>query len=111
MECAETTYHNNPSDYFMAPNGDSDVLSDVLREGVFTACNTVMDPTLLYFIDDCVFDFALCNTADQETCYCSSLATYAAACAAADMMSPNWRRLYCHKRMGSTYIHNVHVRT
>ena len=134
-------YNNDPSDDFMAPNGEpvatpdafgngwlyvtgntncgalsvpgpipNDTLMmgqnrcDVLREGVFTACNAVVDPTP--FIDDCVFDFALCNAADQETCYCNSLATYAAACAAAGVTPPNWRRFYCRKCSSSMYIHS-----
>ena len=68
---------------------------NVLREGVFTACNTVVDPTP--FINNCVFDFAHCNALNQETCYCDSLATYAAACASAGVTPPNWRRFYCRK--------------
>ena len=68
---------------------------NVLREGVFTACNVVVDPTP--FINNCVFDFTHCNALDQETCYCDSLATYAAACASAGVTPPNWRRFYCRK--------------
>ena len=79
-------------------------------------CNAVVDPTP--FINNCGFDFSLCNATDREACYCDSLATYAAACAAAGVPPSNWRRSYCRKCMcncacSSTiyvlYLCDVHI--
>ena len=70
-----------------------------LTRTVFASCNAAVDPTR--FIENCMFDFCLCNNADREDCFCDSLATYAAACAAAGVPPSNWRRLYCRKYINS----------
>jgi len=67
----------------------------VLREGVFSACNGVVDPT--EFIESCEFDFCCCSDADREDCYCDSLAAYAEACATAGVTLSTWRNSFCHK--------------
>ena len=67
----------------------------VLREGVFSACNRVVDPT--QFIENCEFDFCCCTDAEREDCYCDSLAAYAAACAEAGVVLSTWRNFFCRK--------------
>ena len=68
---------------------------EAMSQTVFTSCNAVIDPT--QFIENCMFDYCLCNDVDREDCFCDSLATYAAACAAAGVPPPNWRRFHCRK--------------
>ena len=141
-------YNNNPSDDFMAPNGDSlttpdafgnswlyansslnsgcsglsvpptcsnDIMTEAqtrceaMSQTIFTSCNTVIDPT--QFIENCMFDYCLCNDVDRENCFCDSLATYAAACAAAGVTPPNWRRFHCRKCMSSTCIISIFIST
>ena len=75
---------------------------EAMRQTVFASCNAVVDPTR--FIENCMFDFCLCNDEDREDCFCDSLATYAAACAAAGIPPSNWRRFYCRKYMNSACI-------
>jgi len=67
----------------------------VLREGVFSACNSVVDPT--QFIENCEFDYCCCSDADREECYCDNLAAYAAACADAGVTLSTWRNSFCRK--------------
>ena len=67
----------------------------VLRGGVFSACNNVVDPT--QFIENCEFDYCCCSDADREDCYCDSLAAYAAACAEAGVVLSTWRNSFCRK--------------
>ena len=78
---------------------------EAMSQTVFTSCNTVVDPT--QFIENCMFDYCLCNDVDREDCFCDSLATYAAACAAAGATPPNWRRFHCRKCMSSTCIMSI----
>ena len=66
-----------------------------LRMGVFNVCNSAIDPT--EFINGCELDYCLCSDAEREDCYCNSLSTYAAACAAVGITIPNWRSLFCRK--------------
>ena len=67
----------------------------VLREGVFSACNNVVDPT--QFIENCEFDYRCCSDTDREDCYCSNLATYATTCAEAGVVLSTWRNSFCRK--------------
>ena len=67
----------------------------VLREGVFSACNNVVDPT--QFIENCEFDYCCCSDTDREDCYCDNLASYAAACADAGVVLSTWRNSFCRK--------------
>ena len=76
----------------------------VLREGVFSTCNNVVDPT--QFIENCEFDYCCCSEADREDCYCDNLAAYAAACAEAGVVLSTWRNSFCRKlryRNGDIY--------
>ena len=66
-----------------------------LSKGVFSVCNSIIDPT--EFIKGCELDYCLCSEEDREDCYCNSLSTYAAACAAAGVIIPNWRNFFCRK--------------
>ena len=68
---------------------------DELSKGVFSVCNSVIDPT--EFIKGCELDYCLCSEGDREDCYCNSLSTYAAACAAVGVIIPNWRNFVCRK--------------
>ena len=67
----------------------------VLREGVFSVCSKVVDPTL--YIENCEFDYCCCTETDREDCYCDNLATYAAACADAGVVLSTWRNFFCRK--------------
>ena len=66
-----------------------------LMMGVFNVCNSMVDPT--DFILGCELDYCLCSDEERENCYCNSLSTYAAACAADGVIIPNWRNLFCRK--------------
>ena len=66
-----------------------------LRMGVFSVCNDMVDPT--DFILGCELDYCLCSNEDREDCYCNSLSTYTAACAAVGVIIPNWRNFFCRK--------------
>ena len=66
-----------------------------LRMGVFSVCNDMIDPE--EFIIGCELDYCLCSNGDREDCYCNSLSTYAAACAAVGVIIPNWRNFFCRK--------------
>ena len=68
---------------------------EAMSRTVFTSCNAIINPTT--FIENCMYDYCLCNDIDREDCFCDSLATYAGACAAAGVPPPNWRRFYCRK--------------
>jgi len=67
----------------------------VLKEGVFSACNNVVDP--IVFIESCEFDFCCCSDADREDCYCDNLSAYAEACATAGVTLSTWRNFFCRK--------------
>ena len=67
----------------------------VLREGVFSTCNNVVDPT--QYIENCEFDYCCCSEADREDCYCDNLAAYATACAEAGVVLSTWRNSFCRK--------------
>ena len=67
----------------------------VLREGVFSACNRVIDPTP--FIENCEFDYGCIADINREEFYCDSLAAYAAACADAGVPLSTWRNSFCRK--------------
>ena len=66
-----------------------------LLNNVFNVCNNAVDPEP--YIDNCVFDYCSCNKTEREDCYCNSLATYAAVCAANRIVIPNWREAFCRK--------------
>ena len=68
---------------------------NVTRQGSFSPCNSVVDPTP--FIENCEFDYCCCSVEEREDCYCDNLAIYAAACAKAGKPPSNWRSLYCRK--------------
>ena len=68
---------------------------NVTRQGPFSACNSVVDPTS--FIENCEFDYCCCADVEREDCYCDNLETYAAACAKAGIPPSNWRNLHCRK--------------
>jgi len=67
----------------------------VLREGVFAACNAVVDPTT--FIENCEFDYCCCPDEDRDNCLCDNLEAYAATCADAGVALANWRDGLCRK--------------
>ena len=67
----------------------------VLTQGVFSACNNVVDPTP--YIEDCEFDFCCCDDTDREDCYCDNLAAYAAACADVGVVLSTWRNSFCRE--------------
>ena len=94
-----------PIDPPMCPNDimlEAKSRCEAINQTVFASCNAVIDPT--QFIENCMFDYCLCNEVDKEDCFCDSLATYAAACAAAGVTPPNWRRFYCRKYISRTYF-------
>ena len=66
-----------------------------LLNSVFNVCNNEVDP--LPYINNCVFDYCSCNETEMKDCYCNSLATYAAVCAANRIVIPNWREVFCRK--------------
>ena len=82
--------------------GEAQSRCEVMTQTVFASCNAFVDPTP--FIENCMFDFCLCNDENIDDCFCDSLATYAAACAAAGVPPSNWRRFYCRK-----YTSSIHV--
>ena len=65
----------------------------VMREGVFRAGNTVLDPSP--FIEACEYDYCYCDIASREECYCNSLSAYAAACSDSGIVLSDWRNSYC----------------
>ena len=67
----------------------------VLREGVFSGCNRVIDPTP--FIENCEFDYGCGTDTNREETYCDSLAAYARACADAGVPLSTWRNSLCRK--------------
>lgn len=72
--------------------GGAQVRCGELRGSFFSVCNQVVSPS--GFIDNCIIDICNCNEDDVDECYCNSLATYAAACAAAGVILPDWRGFY-----------------
>jgi len=68
---------------------------ELMRQGAFAICNAAIDPAP--FIEDCMFDYCLCNDEDREDCYCNILSAYAAACSSVGLPPPNWRRSICRK--------------
>lgn len=74
---------------------EAETRCEVMRQTVFTSCNAIIDPTP--FIENCIYDYCLCNDVDREDCFCDSLASYAAACASAGVPPSNWRRFHCRK--------------
>ena len=82
---------------------DGQTRCSVLTQGVFSACNNVVDPTP--FIEDCEFDFCCCDDTECEDCYCDNLAAYAVACADAGVVLERasfsklsaWRNFFCRK--------------
>ena len=60
----------------------------ILKDKEFKACHKKVDPD--EYIADCEYDYCLCKEEDREECYCDSVATYAAACAAAGIVL-EWR--------------------
>ena len=69
----------------------------ILSEGVFRACNGVIDPTP--FIESChsEFDYGCSDDVNREEYYCDNLAAYAGACAAAGVPLSTWRNSFCRK--------------
>ena len=74
---------------------DARVRCNNLLSSIFNACSNAVDP--LPFVKNCIADYCSCNETDREDCYCNSLATYAAACAAKSIIIPNWRKVFCCK--------------
>ena len=72
---------------------DGQTRCNVLTQGVFSACNNVVDPTP--YIEDCEFDYCCCDDTDREDCYCDNLAAYAVACADAGVVLSTWRNSFC----------------
>ena len=73
------------------PKSDENKAKDkckILKGKEFKACHDKVDPD--DYIADCEYDYCLCKEEDREECYCDSLATYAAACAAAGI-ALDWR--------------------
>ena len=56
----------------------------ILNGALFRPCHDKVDPN--EYIADCEYDYCFCDEDDRENCYCDSLATYAAACAAAGIV-------------------------
>ena len=61
----------------------------------FTTCHRVVNPNS--FNDACLDDYCLSNEQNRQDLYCSSLITYAAACAAQNIVLPTWRYFNCCK--------------
>ena len=78
-----------------------------LMNSVFSVCNSIIDPT--EFIKGCELDYCLCSDAEREDCYCNSLSTYAAACAAAGVTIPNWRTFFCRKYNIYVYAYVIQI--
>ena len=76
-----------------------------LSEKYFEPCNGVISPR--FFQRNCVNDLCFCNEDDREKCYCESLATYAAACAAAGVALPDWRAFYNCRKYTNMYRNTV----
>jgi len=68
---------------------------NVLRGIYFSSCNNVVDPTP--YIDDCIFDYCRCPSAQREDCYCDSLENYAKECSAKGIVLNKWKNFYCRK--------------
>ena len=66
-----------------------------LLNAVFNVCNSVVDPTK--FIEGCKLDYCQCSEENREDCYCNSLSSYAAACAANGVIISDWRNFSCCK--------------
>ena len=66
-----------------------------LTTGVFSACNSVVDP--VSFVEGCMLDYCFCSVEDREKCYCDSLSAYAAICALNGVIISNWRDIFCRK--------------
>ena len=60
----------------------------ILKKRQFRSCNRRVEPD--EYIANCEYDYCLCKEEERDECYCDSLATYAAACAAADVIL-HWR--------------------
>ena len=79
---------------------------EVMRQGAFAICNAAIDPAP--FIEDCMFDYCLCNDEDREDCYCNILSAYAAACSSVGLQPPNWRRSICRKCTRIVYVEIIY---
>ena len=67
----------------------------VLMGEVFSICNSFVNPA--QFIENCEFDYRCCDDSNREVCYCSVLASYAAACADVGVTLSTWRNSYCRE--------------
>jgi len=77
-------------------------MCSTMQDQFFSACNPAVDP--IPFMRNCIIDVCGCNADDRKECYCESLATYAAACAAKGVALPDWRTHYqCRKCQLNTY--------
>ena len=92
LSCDVTSFSNScqASDVINAQEKCNELLNSV-----FNVCNNEVDP--VPYINNCVFDYCSCNETEREDCYCNSLATYAAVCAAKRIVIPNWREVFCCK--------------
>ena len=75
----------------------------ILQQEMFAVANSMVDPAP--FINDCIYDYCLCNEADREECFCNILANYAGACANNGIVINNWRDTVCgmHARICNVY--------
>jgi len=77
-------------------NGGAQSTCRALTGSFFEACNDVVNPR--EFQVNCISDQCNCNADDVDNCFCESLSTYAAACAAKGVALPNWRTFFrCRK--------------
>jgi len=68
---------------------------DSLLGDDFSPCSDVVNP--FPFIDDCFYDDCICNDQNRGNCYCNSLLTYTAICAAHGIILPTSRTFNCCK--------------
>ena len=61
---------------------------NILGSSLFKPCHDIINPD--EYIANCEYDYCFCKEEERDECYCESLATYAAACAAAGVII-DWR--------------------
>ena len=61
---------------------------NILGSSLFEPCHNAINPD--EYIANCEYDYCLCKEEERDECYCGSLATYGAACAAARVIL-DWR--------------------
>ena len=62
---------------------------NVLKTGVFVACNGVVDPTDT--IDSCIFDYCHSAPEEREEYFCGAISSYLTQCAEEGVVIINWR--------------------